>query len=186
MSPNAQVPVVITNEGTALFESEAIVEFINEEYGPLQSRISNEQKAIERAWSYQGTKLYLAQCRTMSAKDRESFEQRGKPLMTALSKVEEQLSGDTKYFSSDQISNVDIAWMPLLYRADLVAQHTKHDFLQQFPKVKKWKDSLVKTSIAEKSVSSDFFQKFKDFYLTNTYISGYEAQQSAHCCAESC
>ena len=61
ISPNGQVPVLITDRGKALFESDAIVEYIEEAYPPLQSGISLEEKAINRAWSYLASKNYLVQ-----------------------------------------------------------------------------------------------------------------------------
>ena len=36
ISPNGQVPVLITDDGRALFESDAIVEYLEEVYPPLQ------------------------------------------------------------------------------------------------------------------------------------------------------
>ena len=59
ISPNGQVPVLITDGGKALFESDAIVEYIEETYPPLQADISLEDKASNRAWSYLASKNYL-------------------------------------------------------------------------------------------------------------------------------
>lgn len=42
LSPIGQVPVLITESGTALFESDAIVEYIEDEYGSLEENVSNE------------------------------------------------------------------------------------------------------------------------------------------------
>ena len=55
VSPNAQVPLLITDEGTALFESDAIVEYIDEISAPLVPDITPEQRAVDRAWSYQAS-----------------------------------------------------------------------------------------------------------------------------------
>jgi glutathione S-transferase len=46
ISPNGQVPVMVTQSGVSLFELDAIVEFIEDEYGPLEQGVSNEQKAF--------------------------------------------------------------------------------------------------------------------------------------------
>ena len=62
ISPTGQVPVLVTDNGTALFESDAIVEYIDEVTSPLVPETTAEQRAINRAWSYQASKHYLVQC----------------------------------------------------------------------------------------------------------------------------
>ena len=62
MSPNGQVPVLVSELGIALFESDAIVEYIDEIYEPLEVSLSAEQRALNRAWSHLAVKNYLVQC----------------------------------------------------------------------------------------------------------------------------
>ncbi len=51
-SPNAQVPILFTDDGRVLFESGAIVEYVDEVTGsPLLPRDPVE-KARARAWAY--------------------------------------------------------------------------------------------------------------------------------------
>ena len=45
ISPNGQVPILVTENGTTLFESDAIIEYIDDEFGYLESNLSNEDKA---------------------------------------------------------------------------------------------------------------------------------------------
>lgn len=184
ISPNGQVPVMVTESGTTLFESDAIIEYIEDEYGPLEQGVSNEQRALDRAWSYLGAKHYLPQCGTMSSKDKETFEQRTEKLCAAFNKAELQLSDNTRFFKTDELSNIDIAWLPLLHRTDIVARHTGFDFLQAYPKVKRWQQHLLKTGIADKAVSEDFETLFCDFYLTNTYLAGGQEETQDMCCGK--
>lgn len=51
ISPNGQVPVLVTESSQALFESDAIVEYLNEIYGPLEAELTPEQRAFDRAWA---------------------------------------------------------------------------------------------------------------------------------------
>jgi len=64
ISPTGQVPVLITQSGTPLFESDAIIEYLDEIYEPIET-LTPEQHAIDRAWSYQASKHYLMQCGAM-------------------------------------------------------------------------------------------------------------------------
>ncbi|AYV21459.1 glutathione S-transferase family protein [Vibrio mediterranei] len=187
ISPNGQVPVMVTESGTALFESDAIIEYIEDEYGPIEQGVSNEQRALDRAWSYLGSKHYLAQCGTMSSKDKETFEERAEKLIKAFQKAENQLSGNTKFFKSDTFSNVDMAWLPLLHRAAIVKAHSGYDFFCGLPKMQAWQRNIMESGLVEKTVSSDFETRFADFYLTNTYLAtGKDVQAKQDCSTSSC
>ena len=59
LSPAGQVPLLITESGQALFESDAIVEYLDEVTAPLIAGVTPEQRAVDRAWSYQASKRYL-------------------------------------------------------------------------------------------------------------------------------
>lgn len=189
ISPNGQVPVLITENGTALFESDAIVEYIDDISQPLEDTISAEQKAINRAWSYQATKHYLAQCSAQLSVDAETLGQRGEKLDKAFSKMERAF-GDGAYFNGDTLGNVDIAWLVLLHRADIIRRHSGYDFLAKFPKLKQWQCNLMCSGLAEKSVADDFEQRFVDFYLSDSTYLGRGQQDSSvaetSCSASGC
>ncbi len=164
ISPTGQVPVLITENGQSLFESDAIVEYIDEITPPLQENLTPEQRATNRAWSYQATKHYLVQCSTMQSANKEVLDERMAKLRKSFEKAERQL-GQRQYFSGDTIGNVDIAWLPLLHRAAIVEEHSGYDMLSDFPKVKAWQQALLTSGVPSKSVPEDFHQRFSDFYL---------------------
>ncbi|MDN3616264.1 MAG: glutathione S-transferase family protein [Vibrio gallaecicus] len=168
ISPNGQVPVLVTENDTVLFESDAIVEYLDDKYAPIEE-VSAEQKALDRAWSYQASKHYMPQCGTMASKDKETFETRLTNLAKAFAKAEGKL-GDTPFFKGDYVSNVDIAWLPLLHRASVIKNHSGYDMLDGFPKVQKWQAALIESGLTAKTVPADFVEKFSGFYLTNTYL----------------
>ncbi|MGF1735995.1 glutathione S-transferase family protein [Photobacterium satsumensis] len=187
ISPNGQVPLLITESGTPLFESDAIIEYIEDQYGALEQGVSNEQRALDRAWSYLGSKNYMSQCGTMSSKDKATFEQRNEKFVTAFAKIENQLSGNTRYFKSDAISNVDIAWLPLLHRANIIKQHTGYDFLCALPKTQAWQQAIMESGLVEASVADDFELHFTNFYLSETYLkTGLELQSGTACATSGC
>ena len=171
ISPNAQVPLLVTDSGTALFESDAIVEYLDEVQAPIESDVSAEQRATDRAWCYQASKHYLVQCGAMSSADEPTLAERVEKLGKAFAKAEKQL-GDGPYFKGDSFSNVDVAWLPLLHRADIIEKRTGYDFVADYPKVKAWQSSIMKTGLAEKSVSDDFEEAFAGFYLSEKTFLG--------------
>lgn len=191
ISLNGQVPVLVTEDKTVLFESDAIVEYLDDKYAPLAD-LSPEQKALDRAWSYQASKHYMLQCSTMASKNKSTFEDRFEKLAKVFNKAELQL-GYSPYFKGDTLSNVDIAWLPLLYRAHTVNKLSGFDMLENFPKVKQWQLALMATGLPDKTVPQGFVESFSQYYLTNTYLSRLACinnnDESAECCSvesESC
>ena len=170
ISPNGQVPVLVTDGGTALFESDAIAEYLEEAYPPLQTGLSAEDRAIDRAWSYLASKNYLVQCSAQRSSNREILTERAGKLGKAFDRIEQQL-GSTAFFGGDAIGMVDIAWLPLLHRADIIDRRTGFDFLGDRPNLKAWQRRLIETGLAEKSVADDFEDAFAGFYLSEeTYL----------------
>ncbi|WP_027855926.1 glutathione S-transferase family protein [Marinobacterium jannaschii] len=176
ISPHGQVPVLITENGQPLFESDAIVEYLEDAYPALAPDLSPEQRAVNRAWSYLASKNYLVQCSAQRSADKATLSERSQKLEKAFAAVEavlEQGEGETPYFNSATIGMVDIAWLPLLHRAAIIEQRSCHDFLAGYPKVKAWQQTLLATGLAELSVSADFEQAFCDFYLSGeTFLGG--------------
>ncbi|MEM1431699.1 MAG: glutathione S-transferase family protein [Pseudomonadota bacterium] len=171
LSPTGQVPMLITPEGDALFESDAIVEYIEEVTPPLMPGVSPVQRAQDRAWSYQATKHYLVQCSAMQSRDQSVLAEREAKLSKAFAKAETQI-GHGPFFNGERLSNVDIAWLPLLHRAEIVRAHSGYDFLADSPKVRAWQGALAQTGLYEKSVAPDFDAAFAGFYLSERTFLG--------------
>ena len=171
LSPNGQVPVLITDKGTALFESDAIVEYLEEAFPPLKPGLSAEARATNRARSYLASKSYLTQCSAQRSPNQEVLEERGAKLGQVFERVETQL-GDGPFFAGEEIGMVDIAWLPLLHRADIVHRRSCYDFIGDCHKVKRWQERLLATGLAERSVALDFEAAFAAFYLSDQTFLG--------------
>ena len=181
ISPHGQVPVLITESGIALFESDAIFEYLDEIYSPIETEITAEQRALDRAWNYQAVKHYLVQCSAMRSTDKDTLAERTEKLGKAFAKAEQKL-GDVPYFKGKTISNVDISWLPLLHRAWIIEKYTCYDFVYQYPKVKQWQNALLESGLAYRSVADDFEKAFTNFYLSdNTFLgTGYDCSEKAY------
>lgn len=190
VSPNGQVPVLITEAGKPLFESEAIVEYLEEAYPSLQPGISPEDRALNRAWGYLASKNYLVQCSAQRSPCLEDLKSRSAKLGTAFDKIEKHL-GDTPFFDGEAVGSVDIAWLPLLHRADIIERRSGYDFIGARPRLKRWQRNLMQTGLAEKSVAEDFDEAFSSFYLSDqTYLGrGYDTDSTranAACASGTC
>ncbi|RTZ17733.1 glutathione S-transferase family protein [Vibrio aquaticus] len=185
ISPNGQVPLLVTESGTALFESDAIIEYIEDEFGPLEQGVTNEQRALDRAWSYLGSKHYLAQCGTMRSSDKATLTEKVANLAKAFAKVEKQVAGP--FFKGEKLSNVDMAWLPLLHRAHIIKAHTCFDMLDGFPRVQAWQQQLMETGLVEITVAEDFEEAFTGFYLSEqTFLGKGEDCKPNNGCGTNC
>ncbi len=171
ISPHGQVPVLITENGTALFESDAISEYLEDAYPALEPDLSPEDRAINRAWSYLASKHYLVQCGAQRSPDADVLAERSAKLGKAFDRIEKKL-GQTRFFNGRTPGIVDIAWLPLLHRADIIARRACYDFLGNRPELKNWQRALLSTGLAERSVAPDFEDVFSAFYLSDQTFLG--------------
>ena len=191
VSPHGQVPILILDDGPVLFESDAIVEYIDEARAPPVGRVDLVQKAQDRAWSSLAARNYLVQCSAQRSPDEDTLVERRAVLSAALEKVEKQLSG-RPFFNGDAVGMVDVAWISILHRASIIERYSGFDFIDGFPKIKRWQHVLLATGLAERSVAEDFEERFTAFYLSEASYLGRLTKErrgsactgSPECCLE--
>ena len=184
LSPLGQVPLLITEAGIPLFESDAIVEYLQDRYPDVADRQDPETRARERAWSYLASKHYLTQCGAQRSADKATLDERSDKLNRAFATMEQvlaQRSQPQRFFGGDQVGRVDIAWLPLLHRAALVERHSGYDFVDGYPQLKQWQQQLLETGLADRSVAADFETAFGDFYLSEQTWLGRLGQDCLPC-----
>ena len=119
--------------------------------------------------------LYIPQCSTMRSEDEATLKERREALDKILSKVEQDI-GQGPYYKGESISNLDIAWLPLLHRAAIIEKYSDYDFLAEYPKLKNLQHHLMESGLAEKSVPEDFENVFTHFYLSKSSYLGRESR----------
>ncbi|WP_300519631.1 glutathione S-transferase family protein [Aliiroseovarius sp.] len=188
ISPNGQVPVLVTEGGVALFESDAIVEYLEEAYPPLIPGLAPEQKAQDRAWAYLATKNYLVQCGAQRSADLTTLKERGARLGTAFDKIEAALADRPgPFFAGDTPGLVDLAWLVLLHRAAIIEARSGYDFIGGArPRVKAWQAALMGTGLAEASVAPEFDAAFTGFYLSDQTYLGRGCDADSDCADQAC
>lgn len=175
VSPNGKAPLLIAESGEVLFDSDAIVRFLDERYEGLYQAPTPEKQALLEAWANYGSKNLVPQCSTMHSSDETNFEQHWSIFGKALINIEKQL-GKGKYFFGDTLSRVDIAWLPILHRAWLVEKKTGYDFFKSFPLVKTWQKQILALDWLDKTVSDDFEAVFNNFYLSKGFLAGFSSK----------
>lgn len=169
-SPNGQVPVMFADDGRALFESGAIVEYVEEVMDPPLYPADPVEKSQARAWSQLASRNYLVQCSMQRSPDEATLRERAAPFAKAVAKVECHL-GAAPFAGGNTVGMIDIAWLPLLHRAAIVESYSGFDLLDGFPRAKEWQGTVLATGLAERSVAGDFEKQFAAFYLgESTYL----------------
>lgn len=166
LSPHGQAPVLVTDDGRAIFESDPITEYVDEAIGEPFSSSDPVKKAQDRAWNGIANKLLGLQCSAMRCKTREDLKEKLPELSDAFAKIEQRVNG-SPFVDGPELGMIDLAWVPILHRFDIVERHTGYDFLRDYPKLKQWQTVLLETGIPEKSVAPDFESRFIEFYMSS-------------------
>jgi glutathione S-transferase len=159
ISPRGKVPVLVV-EGTPLFESQAIVEYLDETVEPRLASADAVERARERAWfAFAAEDLFLPMYRLMYAKDPAVVDKDVATLRGPLARLETELAGHD-WLSGDgsAFGLADVAMLPFLTRAELVRRWGGLDLLEGLSQVRAWADRLLARPAAARSVPADFEQ----------------------------
>ncbi|MCB1620703.1 MAG: glutathione S-transferase family protein [Thiothrix sp.] len=158
VSPMGKVPVLLV-DGTPVFESAVIMEYVDEVYGPQLHPEDALQKALHRAWVEYCSSLLGAQYRMATARDREGFQAARTELEQGLQRVSDALPLEVPYFSGARFALVDTAFAPLFMRLAIL----KRDYGLEMvfsDRVQAWSDALL----ARKSVQTSVVDNFEDVF----------------------
>jgi glutathione S-transferase len=146
ISPHSKVPVLRIGENDALFESNAIAEYLDETAAPRLHPEDAITRARNRAWTdYVGT-FASAISNTMYADSDEEFTRNAAKIAVPFGKLEEALAkrGNTgPYFNGAKLSLVDAAYAPFLQRYTFMDALRPLGVIEKFPHLRAWRDALL-------------------------------------------
>ncbi len=158
ISPHSKVPVLILDDETALFESNAIAEYLDEIIEPRLHPADPIKRAQNRAWTdyvptfSDVTHLTNATDKADLDARRESADQRFAKLEGAL-----KLRGnDGPFFNGADFSLVDASYAPALLRFTLFDRVYPIGLIESYPLVGAWRDALIARPSVINSVVPDF------------------------------
>ncbi|MFZ6183991.1 glutathione S-transferase family protein [Nannocystis pusilla] len=157
LSPRGKVPVLVA-DGTPLFESAAIVEFLDETHPPPVIPTEPFARARQRAWVDVASELLMGQYRVMTAATQADFEAAAKTVTATLARYDEALKkGD---LAGDEFKLVEVAVAPAMFRFALLAARTGWAFWAAGSKVEAWARRLASRPSVTSSVAEDFPERF--------------------------
>lgn len=165
ISPHGKVPVLKVGD-VALFESNAIAEYLDEVFEPRLHPADAIKRAQNRAWTdflptfgwgpglndvtYCATKEDLPEALDHA---RERLE----PLENAIAK---QRGNDGPYFNGPDLCLVDTSYAPFLQRFAISEKVLQTGLLKEFPLVSAWSDALLANDIITGAVPENFAEEF--------------------------
>ena len=165
ISPHGLVPVLKVDDD-ALFESNAIVEYLDETVEPKMHPKDPIKRARNRAWTDFVPDGAQDFGRFNYAKDKDSQAEALKILRKTVAKLEEAITkdrgNDGPYFNGDTLSLVDAAYAPFLQRFGIVEKLVNSGLLNDFPLVKAWSAALMLDECVKNSVPPDFESVFME------------------------
>lgn len=161
ISPLGKVPALRIN-GTVLFESAVINEYLDEVNPPSMHPTDALERAKNRAWIEFASTMLNNQYKLMVEKDEQAFKTVYDQLLAQLDQLETQL-GDGPYFNGPDFALIDAAFAPLFTRFKLLESAYSLEFLQPETKLGQWAETLVALESVKKSVVPDFDHLLLDY-----------------------
>ncbi len=146
ISPHSKVPVLQIDGKEALFESNAIAEYLEEIAAPRLHPEDPIARARNRAWTDYVTTFASAISNTAYSDSEQEFAARAAKISGPFSKLEEALAkrGNAgPYFNGNKMSLVDAAYAPFLQRYTFMDRLRPLGVIEKHPLLAAWRDALL-------------------------------------------
>ena len=148
ISPHSKVPVLRIDEKDALFESNAIAEFLDETASPRLHPEDPVARARNRAWTDYVPTFASAVSDTAYSDSEEEFARKAAKMAGPFGKLDEALAArgsSGPYFNGPKFSLVDAAYAPFLQRYTFMDRLKPLGVIEKFPRLAAWRDALLAT-----------------------------------------
>ena len=158
ISPHAKVPVLEIDGKEALFESNAIAEYLDEVAEPRLHPTDPLERARNRAWTDFVTTFASAVSNTAYADSEHDFVSRSEKIAEPFAKLDDALGkrpNDGPYFNGGKLSLVDAAYAPFLQRYTFMDRLRPLAILERYPRLAAWRDALLAAPAVRASTVPD-------------------------------
>ncbi len=161
ISPHGKVPVLQIDDQIALFESNAIAEYLDDTIQPRLHPENPVDRAVNRAWTdYIPTFSGLLGA-IVNAKTEESLASAREAVSKSFARIEYAFKkqGGGPYFNGEHYALVDAGFAPFLQRCLVVEDLSGDALSQNFPAIRQWAETLVARSTTH-TFPPDVFRAF--------------------------
>ena len=164
ISPHSKVPVLIVDDDRALFESNAIAEYLDEVIEPRLHPADPFKRAQNRAWT-DYVPVFSDITHLTNATDEADLKERIARADQRLGKLEGALAlrgNDGPYFNGPEFCLVDAAYAPALLRFTYFDNVYPVGLIENYPLVAAWRDALIARPSVIAGVVPDFEEYWRD------------------------
>ncbi len=165
ISPHGKVPVLSVDE-RSLFESNAIAEYLDETISPRLHPDDPVKRARNRAWTDFVPDFSRQLGSVTYAKDKELLAVALQKVPKTLARIEEAIENERgnagPFFNGPELSLVDAAYAPFLFRFSIAEKYIQSGLLQKFPNLQHWTDALLDNDSVKNSVAPEFLDTFNE------------------------
>jgi glutathione S-transferase len=165
ISPHGKVPVLRIGGTLALFESNAIAEYLDETIEPRLHPEKPVRRAINRAWTDHLPVFASVLSAVSGAADAAAHAQALEGLRTAFGKLEHALSTPPEkgpWFNGSHYSLVDAGYAPFLQRWQIVEALTGISELAAYPRLADWTRALIERPTTHSFPPEEFEALYRD------------------------
>lgn len=170
ISPHSKVPVLQIDGKEALFESNAIAEYLDETASPRLHPEDPLARARNRAWTDFVTTFASAISQTAYANTEEEFNARAAKMAEPFKKLDEALGkrGNAgPYFNGQKFSLVDAAYAPFLQRYTFMDALKPLGIIEKYPLLSAWRDALLASTAVTASTVPDIEAEWQRNMIVN-------------------
>lgn len=159
VSPHGKVPVLLIDGKEALFESNAIAEYLDETIAPRLAPDEPLLRARNRAWTDYLPTFAIAVSLTSYSNSEQDFDTRMQKIPEPFARLDAALAArghDGPCFNGRSLSLVDAGYAPFLQRYTFTDRLRPLGIIERFPHLAAWRDALIAHPAVIASTVSDF------------------------------
>jgi glutathione S-transferase len=178
ISPLGKTPVLQVG-ATAIFESVAILEYLEETEAKPLHPADALRRAEHRGWIEFGSSVLNDIAGFYAANDEATFKARVSQLETRFARLEARVAA-APWFDGESFSLVDAVFAPVFRYFDVFDQIGDFGILADKPQLTRWRKSLAARPSVRSAVSADYPALLRDFIdRRNSWLSGLQARAAA-------
>ena len=163
MSPTGRVPLLEVDDGV-LFESVAIVEYLDETTAPRLHPADPVTRARHRAWMEFGSGVLGLIWTLETTVDRAKFDETVKLLRSRFERIEAELPGGS-FFAGENFSLVDAVFAPAFRYFDTFDRIVDLGVFDGLAKVQAWRQALASRPSVRDAVVPDYGARLERFLV---------------------
>ena len=164
ISPHGKVPVLKVDD-QVLFESNSILEYLDETQEPRLHPSDPVKRARNRAWNEFIREFSTGLTSMIYSKSKEELAVAIEKAPVPLGRVEDAIASerqnDGPYFNGDELCLVDATYGPFFQRFAIAEGVLKTGVLDKFPHLKSWSNALLASDAIVGAVGPNFVDEYK-------------------------